>query len=121
MYLIIGSQLHQTIAPLLIVDLVAKPRGIGNRQPQADSLLLDNCVSYRTVRYGCNLCCFARHVLGVDQMRREYGIHQRALAQPCAPDDHQVEVEAALLELAVDLLGDCLKADVGIKRGLCYR
>ena len=53
--------------------------------------------------------------LGVEQVRREQGVHKGRLAEARRAGDENVELEAALERLAVDLLRKAVKANLAAK------
>lgn len=108
--------LDDGVPAVLVVHLVAVTGSVDNVQSQLDAVF-DN-----HVRDGVDLGGLTNHLvrckatLGVDEVRRKQRVDQRRLAQTRLTDDHHVELEAALEQLRLDLLGDRVEPDVRLQR-----
>ena len=79
-------------------------------EPRSDvKLTMTDSLNFRCLS---NRFVMFQATLRINQVRGEDCVDESALAQPCLPDDNDIELEPTLEELMLDLAGDGVEADV---------
>lgn len=96
----------------VVVDQVAISGSVDNVQAQTNTVLLNDVGDGVDFCGGAGLLVGGETTLGVDQVRGEDGVDEGRLAQTSLTNTDDIELEAALEELLLDLLGDAVETDV---------
>lgn len=107
--------LDDGVPATVVVDQVAVSRGVDDVESQSDAVLLDDVGHGLDLSGGADGLLGLEATLGVDEVRSEDGVNQGGLAHTSLANADDVELEATLQELALNLGRDAVETDMALR------
>ena len=106
--------LDNGVPAAVVVDKVTVAGRVNDVQAEAHTVLFDNVGDRLDLGGLSDGLCGRKAALGLDEVRGEDGVDQGGLAETGLSNANNIELEAALQELLLDLGGDAVEADVAL-------
>ena len=106
--------LDNGVPAAVVVDKVTVAGCVNNVQAEAHTVLLDNVSDSLDLGGLSDGLCGRKTALRLDEVRGKDGVDQGGLAETGLSNADNIELEAALQELLLDLGGDAVETDVAL-------